>query len=153
MIPEGTLERDTGQDPDSRTIGLAAPARDRSGEQARWIGRPDMLTAAQFSERFRLALTTIDHRRRAWQLLGLRPEATRKTLRYPAWQGKLIAEPASRQLFESILQSLAPAGAWRAYEFFVSPSPILSGRTPLEAWRLESRELLLRAAQAWMASG
>jgi hypothetical protein len=153
MIPERTLERDTPQDPDGRSIDLAAPVRDRSSEQARWIGRPDMLTAAQFSERFRLALTTIDHRRRAWQLLGLRPEATRKTLRYPAWQGKMIAEPASRQLFESILQSLGPAGAWRAYEFFTSPSPVLSGRTPIEAWRMESRELLLQAAQAWRATG
>jgi hypothetical protein len=109
-----------------------------------------MLTAAQFSERFRLAPATVDNRRRAGRLLGLRPEGTRKTLRYPAWQGKLIAEPASRQLFERILQALGPADPWRAYEFFVSPSPHLAHRTPLDGWRTDAGETLLMSAQTWM---
>ncbi len=117
--------------------------------QERWIGRPEMLTAAQFSERFRLAPATVDNRRRSGRLLGLRPEGTRRTLRYPAWQGKLIAEPASRELFERILQALGPADPWRAYEFFVSPSPLLAHRTPIDGWRIDAGEQLLMSAHSW----
>lgn len=121
--------------------------------QARSISRPEMLTAAQFSERFRLAPATVDNRRRSGRLLGLRPDGTRKTLRYPAWQGKLIADPGSRQLFERLLQALrSSSDPWRTYEFFLNPSPVLAGKSPLEGWRVEAGEALLQAAHAWSSA-
>ena len=151
MTPAGTHDPLDQHDAVGQSTSRAhtVTTLDRTSEQARWVGRPDMLTAAQFSERFRLALATIDNRRRAGRLLGLRPEATRKTLRYPAWQGKMVADPDSRRLFETVLQALGTADSWRAYEFFVTPSPLLSGKAPIDAWRLDTSDALLQAAAQW----
>ena len=126
--------------------------RDRSGgalvDRAVMLARPDMLTAAEFAERFGMTTELVGKRSVAGKLLALRAQAKQR-LRYPVWQGKLLGDPLSRKRFELLLSVLGTSDRWSAYDFFCHRCPALGLRTPVEVWRERSETELLRAAEAW----
>ena len=114
------------------------------------VRRPDMLTAAQFAERFGLARSTVDHRHENNKLLALHVDGGHR-VRYPAWQGKWVIDPLARQSFERVLKALSNGDEWSAFRFFTEPNVLLAGQTPIEAWSERTAHELVRAAESWAA--
>ena len=112
------------------------------------LTRPDMLTAAQLSERLSWTRELVDKRRAAGKLLGLHNDGGQR-VHYPAWQIKLVAHDDSRKTFESVLGALGPIDEWSSYRFFTEPNDALGGRTPLAAWRGVGHDELVHAARRY----
>jgi hypothetical protein len=112
------------------------------------LARPDMLTLSDFAERFGIRRDSLDKRHAAGHLLALRLD-DRKRYRCPAWQGRMLSDDSSRKRFELLLDLLSAADTWSRYRFFTTPSELLGGKTPVEAWKGSPPGQLEAAARAW----
>jgi hypothetical protein len=128
----------------SRSPGTPFDERQR----ALILARPDMLTLSDFAERFGIRRDLLDKRHAAGHLLALRLD-DRKRYRCPAWQGRMLADDSSRKRFEFLLDLLRAGDSWSRYRFFTTPSELLGGKTPVEAWKRSPPGQLEAAARAW----
>lgn len=128
------------------------PAAKRAeASKAATLKRPDMLTLAQFARRVKSRVAVIDGRRAANKLLALNLAPGNGT-RYPDWQCDLVLDAKHRKAYELVLQAFGEGGEWDKYRFFITASPALGGRTPIEALEGDEVDAVVRAAESW-ASG
>lgn len=103
------------------------------------------LSSSEAAERLGVSRQAVDKRRKEGKLLAV--ELDKKGYFYPYWQFGLAG-------FEMILRDLGDKSSdkWEQMSFFVNPSDLLKGRTPLEVLRHGKKDLgnVRLAAQSFM---
>lgn len=117
--------------------------------KAELLKRPDMLTLAQFARRVKSRVAVIDGRRAANKLLAL-DLAPKTGARYPDWQCDLVLDARHRKGYERALQVFAKSGDLAKYRFFITTSPALGGRTPIQALQGDEIDSVVKAAETWI---
>ena len=106
------------------------------------------LSSSDAAERLGVTRQAVDKRRKEGKLLAV--ELDKKGYFYPYWQFGLAG-------FETILGDLGQKSSdtWEQMSFFVNPSDLLMGRTPLEVLRHGKKDLgdVRLAAQSFMEHG
>lgn len=122
-----------------------APARTRGVVyRVQVLSQPDMLTSKQLAKLLGISRQALDKRHKSAQLLALSSDTRR--LRYPSWQ---LDEHVWGAPLANVLHALAGEDAWTIYEFLLSPDPLLSGRTPLQAMKEGDHERVMAVAQSF----
>lgn len=80
------------------------------------------ISSAQAAEKLRLTRQAVDKRRKEGKLLGL--ELGKRGYFYPSWQFGLKS-------LEDVLAALGSQDFWEKLSFFLNPSDLLEGQTPL----------------------
>lgn len=145
-----TSQRTQDDLPAANRAALERAYQRAEDSQATLLKRPDMLTGEQLAKRTGLSRGTIDNRRKSHKLLALEL-GTKRGVRYPAWQTKLVTDVSTRRAFESTLAALAAVGPWSRYRFFTTAQPQLAGRTPIDALQTGEGDIVQRAADTWSA--
>lgn len=126
----------------SRTIRTAVELR------VAGVIRGDTLPPLEMSERLGWTRELVRKRHAAGRLFGLHLEGP-NVVAYPVWQVKMVRERPSRLIFAKILAALKGCGDVSVYRFFTETNPDLGGKTPVDAWRRSSEQVLVQAAQKW----
>ncbi|NWF84898.1 MAG: hypothetical protein HXY18_13840 [Bryobacteraceae bacterium] len=125
-----------------------AGARVRGLEAKRKLieGEGGSLSSAEAAKLLRITRQAIDRRRKEGKLLGV--ELGRKGFRYPVWQFGLAN-------FEPVLAAVRDLDSWEQLTFFLNPTAMLGGLTPLEALQGGKRGVddVIRAASAYGEQG
>jgi hypothetical protein len=103
------------------------------------------ISSAQAAHLLKMTRQAVDKRRKEGKLLGL--ELGKRGYVYPAWQFGLTG-------FGQVLSALGSQDFWESLSFFLNPSEVLEGQTPLEALTKKGDvEKVTRAAKTYGEHG
>lgn len=127
----------------THTPGYEAAVASGAEFRTRIFKSSEMMSSDALARSLGVSRETVNSRRNEGSLLGL-TNGTR-VVRYPAWQLEGQVLPVMPEL----LRILNNFDAWAVYLFITQESPLLDGRSPLEALRAGDRDRVLDAAKSY----
>ena len=137
------VEEAPSPEPINHTPGYEAAVESGAEFRTRIFKSEEMMSSDALARLLGVSRETVNSRRNEGSLLGL-TNGTR-VVRYPVWQLEDQVQP----VIPDLLGILGNFDAWAVYLFITQESPLLDGRSPLEALRAGDRKPVLEAAKGY----